>query len=506
MRQRSGGRRLALGVLAALVWPGVGGAQDTAHVVEGGDSVIVRFANADLRAVVQALGRYLDRPLLVGNVPAVQVTFESPAPVPRAAVPALLRGLAAAHGLELIADSAFYRVGSVADPSRRPGAPRGEPPGAAAPPELFTIRLKHARASDVAGTIGALFGVGTSTVSRGLSNGTLSDELRRTAGATAAGAPAPPADGAVGPGGEAGRGATLAGSVTLVPDELTNALLIRASPADYAVIQAAVQQLDIRPLQVLIQVLIVEARRDRLFTIGVDATADGIEFDGGKGSIAGSLAGGGLAAFAVQVMRMASFDLDVLLRTAASRGDARIVSRPLLLASNNREARILVGSQRPFVQVSRSLPTDTPSRDQVVQYKDVGTSLTVIPTINPDGYVSLLVRQEVNSATAETQFDAPVISTREAETEVLVKDRQTIVLGGLRERQHEVVKSGIPLFSALPLIGGLFGSEERRTTETELFLFITPMVLADDAAVDTAAAAALERAEHAGGKLQERKR
>jgi general secretion pathway protein D len=112
----------------------------------------------------------------------------------------------------------------------------------------------------------------------------------------------------------------------------------------------------------------------------------------------------------------------------------------------------------------------------------------------------------VDSATAETQFDAPIFATREAQTEVLVKDRQTIVLGGLRERQHEVVKSGIPLFSALPIIGGLFGSEERRTTETELFLFITPMVLRDDAAVDTAAAAALERAARVGGTLEERKR
>ena len=62
-----------------------------------------------------------------------------------------------------------------------------------------------------------------------------------------------------------------------------------------------------------------------------------------------------------------------------------IISRPVLLASNNTEARFLVGSQRPFVQVSRSLPTDTPVRDQVVQYRDVGTKLTVRPTNNQDG-------------------------------------------------------------------------------------------------------------------------
>jgi general secretion pathway protein D len=217
-------------------------------------------------------------------------------------------------------------------------------------------------------------------------------------------------------------------------------------------------------------------------------------------TVSGTLFGGGLGDFVLQVMRIGTFQLDAALSVAVSRGDARIVSRPVLLASNNREARILVGSQRPFVQVSRSLPTDAPSRDQVVQYRDVGTKLTVLPTINQDGYVSLLIRQEVNAATSETQFDAPVISTREAETEVLVKDGQTIVLGGLRERQTEVVKTGIPVLSALPLLGGLFGFQDRRTTETELFLFITPRVLKDDEAAEEAAREALERVSEHGIK------
>ena len=200
-------------------------------------------------------------------------------------------------------------------------------------------------------------------------------------------------------------------------------------------------------------------------------------------------------------MNLGPYDIEASLRAAVSRGDARIVSRPVVVASNNREARILVGAQRPFVQVSRSLPTDTPSRDQVIQYRDVGTKLTVIPTINQDGYVSLVIRQEVNSATTETQFDAPVIATREAETQVLVRDGQTVVLGGLRERQHEVTKTGIPILSSLPILGGLFGFQSRRTTETELFLFITPMVLPDDAAADSAAIRELQDVERAGVRI-----
>ena len=167
----------------------------------------------------------------------------------------------------------------------------------------------------------------------------------------------------------------------------------------------------------------------------------------------------------------------------------------MLLASNNTEARLLVGSQRPFVQVSRSLPTDTPSRDQVIQYRDVGTKLTVRPTINQDGYVSLLIQQEVNQATSETAFDAPVISTREAATQVLVKDGQTIVIGGLLDEQRDKSQGGIPILSRIPIIGGLFGSATRRRTDTELYLFLTPRIIRTDAAADSLTAPRLPKGE-----------
>ncbi len=85
-------------------------------------------------------------------------------------------------------------------------------------------------------------------------------------------------------------------------------------------------------------------------------------------------------------------------------------------------------------------------------------------------------------------FDAPVISTREASTQVLVRDGQTIVLGGLREHQRDVTRSGVPLLSNLPLIGGLFGSARRRTNETELYLFLTPRIIKTDADVDSVTA------------------
>jgi general secretion pathway protein D len=117
----------------------------------------------------------------------------------------------------------------------------------------------------------------------------------------------------------------------------------------------------------------------------------------------------------------------------------------------------------------------------------------VRPTINQDGYVSLLIQQEINQATSEVAFDAPVISTREAVTRVLVKDGQTIVLGGLRDRQRDLSSGGVPILSGIPLIGGLFGSSSRRTNETELYLFLTPRILRTDADADSVTAPRLQR-------------
>jgi general secretion pathway protein D len=162
------------------------------------------------------------------------------------------------------------------------------------------------------------------------------------------------------------------------------------------------------------------------------------------------------------------------------------VSRPVLLAQNNQEARILIGSERPFVQVFRSLPTNEAVRDQVVQYRDVGTQLTITPTINDDGYVNLQVSQQVSTATTEVQFGAPVISTREAATHLFVRDGQTVVIGGLVDREQNHTRSGVPFLKDIPLLGFLFGSTQRSDVESELFLFVTPHIITSDADADRA--------------------
>jgi general secretion pathway protein D len=255
--------------------------------------------------------------------------------------------------------------------------------------------------------------------------------------------------------------------------------LIRANAADYELIATAVKELDIRPLQVLIEVLIVEVQQNSNWAVGLGISFPNQQVKGTSTSIGGSTPGAGLGDFAFNVMRTGSPAFTASLTAAAAKGEARILSRPILLAENNEEAEILVGSQQPFIQVQQT-QVGAVAQNQVVQYQDVGTKLTVKPTISSDGYVQLQLTQEVNQATAQVQFNAPVISTRTLHTQLLVRDSQTVVLGGLSNREHDKSSSGVPVLSSIPILGVLFGQQSRTNTGTEFFLFLTPHIVRDD--------------------------
>ncbi|MCC6317242.1 MAG: type II secretion system protein GspD [Gemmatimonadaceae bacterium] len=452
-----------------------------------GDSVSVRLIDVELRTVVQSLARYLDRPLMFGTLPSQRVSFETPSAVPRTRILTLLAGLLESNGLRLVVDTAFYSVRPVREPSEQPAG--GDSARARGPTELFVVRLRHARASEVAATVNSLYGRPSSFGEIKTPPSTLGGELRANL-VPEAGTPPPQAVAAI-----AGREASFTGEVTIMPDPRANSLLVRATRSDFELIEAAVRELDVRPLQVLIELLIAEVRRDRSLSFGVESTLPKQNLPSSGTSISASTTGLGLGDFVLRLMEIGGVNVDATLRAAASRGDVTIVSRPVVITANNQPAQILVGSQRPFVQVSRALPTDSPLRDQVVQYKEVGTKLSVLPTISDDGYVMLEVTQEVNAATAETQFDAPVISTRHVQTRLLVRNGQTVALGGLTDQQRDQNRSGVPILSGIPIIGGLFGKSVKRTTETELFLFLTPRVLRSDEDADSVTTPMKTRAE-----------
>lgn len=491
-------RLLALLAALLLLHPRLAAAQQPPTipgVQRDSTGVTLDFQNADIRMVIGALADIAGLNVVFGTIPPQQVTLRTSGSVTPREVRGYLDALARAHGLEIVEESGLVRIsGGAAAEAAGPAGPayaRPQAPGAGV--RLYVYSLKHAQAEEIARTVGALFGI--STMGGGGADGaagprSLSQELRQQRNNPYLQQPAAPvAVAAVAPAEAAsstGLTAGLQGSVQIVPDPRTNSLLIRSNTADYETLRSAIEALDVRPLQVLIEVLIAEVRRDRQSGLGItvglpDQTDErtGITFGG-------ALSGRDLGDVALRASGLGRLEVEVLLRALAASGEATILSRPVILAQNNLEARILVGSERPFVQLYRALPTDGAIRDQVVQYRDVGTQLTIRPTINQDGYVSMAVLQEISSATSEVQFGAPIISTREAQTELLVRDGRTAVIGGLVDQQTESTASGIPFLMDLPLIGRLFRSSQRRRDFTELFLFLTPHVIRGDAELDDA--------------------
>jgi type II secretory pathway component GspD/PulD (secretin) len=446
-----------------------------------GDSITIHLFDVDLRAAVSALAPYLDRPVSFGAVPATRVTLETPHPVPRADILRLARGLVESQNMLLVTDSVanMYRVEAkpAPTPPPSPSASAAGVPEQSGAPQFFVVHLHHARAADVAATINSLYGRASALGEGGLAGSTLGQQLAKNQLAPAGAAPgaAPPSSGT--------QSAVFSGETSIVPDAGTNSLFIRANRADFDLITAAIRELDVRPLQVLIEVIIAEIDKNADLNIGVDASGRYVNPHGDTSSV-GLASGLGLGDFVARVMRIGNPAFTAQLTLAADKGEARILSRPVVLASNNEQAQILVGSQQPFIQVSQT-QVGAVAQNQVVQYQAVGTQLTVRPTISGDGYVTLDVTQEVNQATAQVVFNAPVISTRTVHTRLLVHDGQTIVLGGLSDEERDQTSGGIPILSSIPLIGGLFGHQTHSTTRSEFFLFLTPHIIATDAAADS---------------------
>ncbi len=451
--------------------------------------VTLNFQDAPLPVVVASLAEMAGLTVSYAGLPPTTVTLRSPNPVPRAELRPMLESVLRSNGLSLVQEGGLLRiVGTAPEPpvAPRPSLP-GMPPGGAPVDEagvrLYVYRLRHSGADKVAQTLREVFGLGARPGDSGAPR-----DVRRERVPNPFAPEEPVVPPAAQPGASVASGglsAQLRGPVQIVPDMLTNSLMIRAEAADYRTIMAAVTELDIRPLQVLIEVLIAEVGRSRNLDVGVRTVARGENGDSavlgiGGLNVPGRLTVGTAGDLALRVLGVGTIRADVVLNALASSSNVSILSRPLILAQNNQEARILVGAQRPFVQISRALPTDGGARDQVIQYRDVGTQLNITPTINPDGYVTLAVRQEVSAATKETQFDAPVIRTREVETQLFVRDGHTAVIGGLVDRQQEAVSEGVPILRSIPLLGNLFRSRSSATVVTELFLLLTPHVIRDD--------------------------
>lgn len=279
----------------------------------------------------------------------------------------------------------------------------------------------------------------------------------------------------------------------VVVDAGNNALLISTTPDRYGIVRDLIRQLDVVPLQVLIEVTIIEVSLGDDLRYGVQyalRTGGFGEFDDGSAVFSAS---GTSLPLAPSLPGFAFFLTDnggpeVILEALASKTDVKVVSSPKLVVLDNQQARLQVGDSVPVIvqqTTNTNGVTQTPAGTTAivansVVYRDTGVLLEVTPQVSKGGLVNLEIAQEVSdvSLTTTSTIDSPTISQRRMLTTVTVKDGQTVMLGGLIQERNEKSRSGIPLLKDIPLLGALFSSTNTSSARTELIALMTPAVIA----------------------------
>lgn len=368
--------------------------------------------------------------------------------------------------------------------------------------QIHVVYLEHAKAEDVAQVLSNLSqanrGGAASSQQR---NATQTAAQRRNQPGGGAPADAGPAAGA-----EGGAASLLDDSIRVTSDENTNSLVIIASPEAYDTLRHVIDQLDIRRKQVFVEVVIMELASEDEISVGAGVHV-GKPGDAG-GIVLGSAQLGasslGLSSDLLSGLAMGVFGesitvnsdplsggtaltipaFGIVLNALQSNSQVNILSTPNILTMDNEEAKIVVGRNIPFPVASGRDSNNNPL--VTYQREDVAITLKVTPQINESDYVTLEVFQEVSEIEEDAQgLDVStagfITSKRSAETTVLVRDNQTVVIGGLMGQTSTQVETKIPLLGDLPLVGALFRGRRESTRKTNLLIFLTPHVIDEPA-------------------------
>ncbi len=295
------------------------------------------------------------------------------------------------------------------------------------------------------------------------------------------------------------------GGITFTADKSSNALLIVASPVDYQKLSHIIKQLDKKRRQVFVEAMIAEVSIDQLLELGtkwrgvVERDGEPV-FIGGVGQVDQTTIGniingltgltlGGLANYftipqsfvpgatsAVTVPGLAA-----LFSLSDFKGVVNVLSTPQILTSDNKEAEIMVGENVPFISKRERDITTTGTILNSIERKDVGITLRITPRISEGNYVNLDIYQEISAVVKESEnitiSVGPSTTKRATKTSVVLKDKQTVVIGGLLQERDEEQINKVPLLGDIPLLGWLFKYKSMGKKKTNLLVFLTPHVI-----------------------------
>lgn len=390
--------------------------------------------------------------------------------------------------------------------------------------QLFVYRVKNLKALTLAETLTQVFDTNedeedqAATAARGEQAAGLigAPQIQRVGPNGVFTVLAQPTDAGATPGASQGEGATAANiTVTIVADEETNSLLIRATPREYRQLLSTLANMDRVTPQVLIHAVIGQVTLTEGTRFGIDWSRVSGSLSSGPARISSRLlpstlydangnvaAGPGSGLILTRSFTDGSAIIDATLHAIAEDNDVTLLARPTILATNNKEGAIHVGQSVP-VNNGTTIGVGGAST-QNISYQPVGIDLKITPQISDDGYVNLQIEQQLSSVEEGSGVAGnPTFTDQSIITSVVVSDESTITLGGLIQEEDSDQQNGIPGLVKIPGVGRLFSYTDQQNTRRELFVILRPQIIRGDQRDDSALRAYRDSFTHVSALLRE---
>ena len=280
---------------------------------------------------------------------------------------------------------------------------------------------------------------------------------------------------------------------TLTFDARSNTAVITDLPEALQKVTRVVKAFDIPEGQVLIEAKIINVILNDSTSLGIDwqQVFAGVDSETRSNFLSRKVIGGNILSGAGtgSTIRLLSGglgnDTKAVIEALKSVGRTETLSNPRIMVSSNQEAKILVGTKEAFITTTTTVPaTGSTVTAPEIQFQDVGTKLFVTPNVKRDGYIQLKIRPEVSSVartvTSVANTVVPIVQTTEAETNVLVKSGETLILAGLIDTKNVRSDNQLPWIGRIPIIGLLFRGVTDERQKSELVLFLTPQIVKPD--------------------------
>ena len=287
---------------------------------------------------------------------------------------------------------------------------------------------------------------------------------------------------------------------TVVPDLPTNSLVFTASQEQFNSLKEILQQLDTQPKQVLLRGLIAEVNLNKLNSAGIDWAAWGGDILGSTVMAGNVQLGTAGVPSEIQSLYEKLTTRETYQETANGNGytttntegaalayayikllnkyDAiNVLSMPRIMCTDNLQSHLQVGQVIPQLKGTLTDTTNPSSQSNSYEYKDVGLILTVTPHVRSGNLVALEIEQRVEDLLTTQSSTTPITSKREIKTSVLVANGQTVILGGMIKETEKALRNRVPFFSYIPILGGLFKSNEKQKEKIDLMIFLTPYII-----------------------------